>query len=185
MIVDTKTKKPPTRHVSFGVNDYGSTQTSPSSVNGNKADSNEHKVRGGKGGGHSSTIRPCLPHDRAERIRLWLGIAYGSASGTLSGLCLLFAKTGVELLILTVVGQNQFKRWESWMIVLALLICALLQVGRNIRGMYARECHLLIRPHPPQLWYLNKSLRLVGPTLICPLAFCFYNLSSIFNGLSE
>lgn len=36
-----------------------------------------------------------------ERTRLFVGIAYGGASGTLSGLCLLFAKTGVELLILT------------------------------------------------------------------------------------
>lgn len=41
------------------------------------------------------------------RTRVILGVAYGSASGTLSGLCLLFAKTGVELLILTIVGQNQ------------------------------------------------------------------------------
>jgi hypothetical protein len=42
-----------------------------------------------------------------ERSRLILGVAYGGASGTLSGLCLLFAKTGIELCILTVVGQNQ------------------------------------------------------------------------------
>lgn len=80
--------------------------------------------------GDESSIRPMLPQDKADSIRLWLGIAYGSASGTLSGLCLLFAKTGVELLILTVVGHNQFTKWQSWMIVLALLLCALLQVRR-------------------------------------------------------
>jgi len=34
-----------------------------------------------------------------------------------------------------------------------------------------------------QLWYLHKSLVLEDPTLVCPLAFCFYNLSSILNGL--
>lgn len=34
-----------------------------------------------------------------------------------------------------------------------------------------------------QLFYLNRALRLVGPTLICPLAFCAYNLSSIVSGL--
>lgn len=34
-----------------------------------------------------------------------------------------------------------------------------------------------------QLFYLNRALRLVGPTLICPLAFCFYNLSSMISGL--
>lgn len=44
-----------------------------------------------------------------ERSRLILGVAYGGVSGTLSGLCLLFAKTGIELLILTVVGQNQVR----------------------------------------------------------------------------
>jgi hypothetical protein len=94
------------------------------------------------------------------RTRLWIGIAYGSVSGTLSGLCLLFAKTGTELLILTALGTNQFKRWQSYVIVAVLLVAAILQ-----------------------LWYLNRSLRLLGPTLICPLAFCFYNLSSILNGL--
>lgn len=51
--------------------------------------------------------RECLSADAIERTRLILGVAYGSASGALSGLCLLFAKTGVELLILTVVGDNQ------------------------------------------------------------------------------
>ncbi|KAI5475353.1 DUF804 domain membrane protein [Pseudohyphozyma bogoriensis] len=95
-----------------------------------------------------------------ERTRLILGVAYGAASGTLSGLCLLFAKTGIELLILTAVGQNQFGHYQAWMIVLVLVICALLQ-----------------------LFYLNRALRLVGPTLICPLAFCFYNLSSMISGL--
>jgi len=34
-----------------------------------------------------------------------------------------------------------------------------------------------------QLWYLHKSLTLADPTLVCPLAFCFYNMSSIVNGL--
>lgn len=149
------------RHVSFGQTKYrtfGST--------GNSAIANEIKTLHQKRGSRkpasiiTNSIQQRYSNDKVEKIRLWLGIAYGSASGTMSGLCLLFAKTGVELLILTVVGRNQFKRWESWMIVLALLVCALLQ-----------------------LFYLNKSLRLVGPTLICPLAFCFYNLSSIFNGL--
>lgn len=34
-----------------------------------------------------------------------------------------------------------------------------------------------------QLWYLHKSLILADPTLVCPLAFCFYNVSTIFNSL--
>lgn len=108
--------------------------------------------------------KPLPPHfssTSVARTRLVLGVAYGSASGTLSGICLLFAKTGVELLILTVVGvENEFVKWQTWVIVGALVGAAVLQ-----------------------LWYLNKALRLVGPTLICPLAFCFYNLSGILNGL--
>lgn len=30
---------------------------------------------------------------------------------------------------------------------------------------------------------MNRALRLVGPTLVCPLAFCFYNIISILSGL--
>jgi len=75
-------------------------------------------------------------------------------------MCLLFAKSGVELLLLTLTGNNQFWRWEAWVLVLGLIIFALMQ-----------------------LWYLHKALILADPTLVCPSAFCFYNLSSIMNGL--
>lgn len=34
-----------------------------------------------------------------------------------------------------------------------------------------------------QLSYLNRALRLAGPTLVCPTAFCFYNAASILSGL--
>lgn len=30
---------------------------------------------------------------------------------------------------------------------------------------------------------MNRALRLVGPTLVCPTAFCFYNATSILSGL--
>ncbi|EKM61053.1 uncharacterized protein PHACADRAFT_204202 [Phanerochaete carnosa HHB-10118-sp] len=91
---------------------------------------------------------------------LFLAMSYASFSGIISGMCLLLAKSGVELLVLTIAGKNQFWRWQSWVLVLGLGICALLQ-----------------------LWYMHKSLVLADPTLVCPLAFCFYNLSSIVNGL--
>lgn len=42
--------------------------------------------------------------------------------------CLLFAKTGTELLLLTVIGQNQFNRWQSWLIVLILAAAGVAQV---------------------------------------------------------
>ncbi|POW16581.1 hypothetical protein PSHT_06616 [Puccinia striiformis] len=102
-----------------------------------------------------------LSNQKIDRLKLLIGIAYGSTSGTLSGICLLFAKTGVELLIKSLTGTvNEFAKIQTWLILFVLLVSALLQ-----------------------LWYLNKALRLVNPTLICPLAFCFYNLSSIISSL--
>ena len=98
--------------------------------------------------------------ETVKQTKLGLAVAYGGASGTLSGACLLLAKSGVELLMLTFSGHNQFGRWQSWILIGVLLAAALLQ-----------------------LWYLNKALKLADPTLVCPLAFCFYNTSSIALGL--
>lgn len=95
-----------------------------------------------------------------QRSATWIAISYAFVSGLLSGMCLIFAKSGVELLVLTLGGHNQFWRWESWILLLGLGLFALLQ-----------------------LWYLHKSLTYADPTLVCPLAFCSYNLSSIVNGL--
>ncbi|KAJ1018411.1 hypothetical protein NDA18_006565 [Ustilago nuda] len=95
-----------------------------------------------------------------KQTKLGLAVAYGGASGTLSGACLLLAKSAIELLMLTFSGQNQFGHWQSWLLIGILLAAALLQ-----------------------LWYLNKALKLADPTLVCPLAFCFYNTSSIALGL--
>lgn len=80
-----------------------------------------------------------------NRTRLSLAISYASFSGILSGMCLLFAKSGVELLLLTIKGHNQFWRWQSWVLVLGLVVFALLQ-----------------------LWYLHKGLILADPTLVSP-----------------
>ncbi|KWU43633.1 hypothetical protein RHOSPDRAFT_9622, partial [Rhodotorula sp. JG-1b] len=97
----------------------------------------------------------------ADRTRLWLAIAYGAASGTLSGLCLLFTKTGMDLVIQTLVHRNnQFGHFGAWALLIVLLVCELAQLS-----------------------YLNRALRLVGPTLVCPTAFCFYNAASILSGL--
>ncbi|CAK5267727.1 unnamed protein product [Mycena citricolor] len=109
----------------------------------------------------SSSANPRHAENPAlHRTRVILAISYASVSGILSGMCLLFAKSGVELLLLTLGGDNQFWRWQAWMLVLGLVGFALLQ-----------------------LWYLHKALILADPTLVCPSAFCFYNLSSIVNGL--
>ncbi|GAA5857153.1 hypothetical protein JCM8547_009341 [Rhodosporidiobolus lusitaniae] len=110
----------------------------------------------------SSFEPPSVVLARFERARVWLAVAYGATSGTLSGLCLLFTKTGIELLILTLTGRgNQFGHLFPWLIILTLLLTELFQLS-----------------------YLNRALRLVGPTLVCPLAFCFYNTTSIASGLT-
>lgn len=77
---------------------------------------------------------------------------------------LVLAKAAVELLVITIDhfrtgrGENQFLRAQSWFLVVGLGVGAILQ-----------------------LVYLNLSLTFAGPALICPLAFCFFNLSSIFG----
>lgn len=84
----------------------------------------------------------------ASRTPLFLSVSYSSMSGLLSGMCLLFAKSGVELLLLTIGGDNQFVRWQTWMLLLGLVAFALLQ-----------------------LWYLHKALKLADPTIVCPRAY--------------
>nr|VWO96734.1 Uncharacterized protein [Ganoderma boninense] len=108
----------------------------------------------------SMIVSPLSYASRSPRTPLFLASSYASISGILSGMCLLFAKSGVELLLLTLGGDNQFWRWQAWVLLLGLIVFALLQ-----------------------LWYMHKGLVLADPTLVCPLAFCFYNLSSIVNGL--
>ncbi|PWN28057.1 hypothetical protein BDZ90DRAFT_219637, partial [Jaminaea rosea] len=100
---------------------------------------------------------------RSKLARRWLllAVAFAALSGTLSGLCLLLAKSGVELLVLTFgEGKNQFNRFGSWALVGIMIFAAV-----------------------AQLWYLNKALKMADPTFVCPLAFCFYNTSSIALGL--
>ncbi|PWN36214.1 uncharacterized protein FA14DRAFT_146474 [Meira miltonrushii] len=139
--------------------DYGSTRARGSSISSSASSFSSLEDTGKRS--TSAAALAAAEHDPAIRkVCLGLAIAYGGASGTLSGACLLLAKTGVELLVLTIGGVNQFDRWQSWFLVIVMLSAALLQ-----------------------LWYLNKSLRLASPPLVCPLAFCFYNTSSIALGM--
>lgn len=95
-----------------------------------------------------------------SRFRLVRGIVYGVISGILSAHALLFAKSAVELLIKTASGKNQFTRWQSWMILLALVALALCQ-----------------------LYYLHRGLKLVSTSVLYPLVFCVYNIIAILDGL--
>ncbi|WVR06859.1 hypothetical protein IAU60_003895 [Kwoniella sp. DSM 27419] len=107
-----------------------------------------------------------IPNASQQHTLTLCGLAFAAASGTLSGMCLVLAKAAVELLVITIDhfrtgrGQNEFARGQTWFLVGGLGVCAVLQ-----------------------LVYLNYSLTFAGPALICPLAFCFFNLSSIFDGL--
>ncbi|WVQ99497.1 hypothetical protein IAU59_006632 [Kwoniella sp. CBS 9459] len=106
------------------------------------------------------------PNATQQHTLTMCGLAFAAASGTLSGMCLVLAKAAVELLVITIdhfrtgKGQNEFARLQTWFLAGGLGICAVLQ-----------------------LVYLNYSLTFASPALICPLAFCFFNLSSIFDGL--
>ncbi|KAL6309955.1 hypothetical protein BKA93DRAFT_722247 [Sparassis latifolia] len=108
----------------------------------------------------ASSVHYFYFHEKLSRTPALLAASYASFSGIISGMCLIFAKSGIELLLLTISGDNQFWRWQAWVLILSLVSCALLQ-----------------------LWYMHKGLVLADPTLVCPLAFCFYNLSSILNSL--
>ncbi|KAI1319793.1 hypothetical protein EDD11_003178 [Mortierella claussenii] len=94
-------------------------------------------------------------------IKIILGVSYGCVSGMLSSQALLFAKSAIELLTLTILeGKNQFENPLSWFLVIALIAAAFLQ-----------------------LYYLNRGLRLCDTVLLVPLSFCAYNVSCLFNGL--
>lgn len=72
-----------------------------------------------------------------------LSVAYGAASGTLSGACLLLAKSGVELLVKTFEkdGENQFGRWQSWAIVATLGLAAIAQVSQHSSEQQISRMH--------------------------------------------
>ena len=95
-----------------------------------------------------------------SRFRLMRGISYGVISGDLSAHALLFAKSAVELIIKTVGESNQFVFWQTWLIVLALVVLALCQ-----------------------LYYLHRGLKLVSTSVLYPLVFCVYNIIAILDGL--
>jgi len=98
---------------------------------------------------------------RLSRLRIIRGLAYALISGILSAHSLLMAKSAVELIVRTVVDHiNQFNRFESWLILLALLFFAL-----------------------TQLYYLHLGLRLCSTSVLYPFVFCIYNVIAILDGL--
>lgn len=98
---------------------------------------------------------------QTARFRLARGLAYGAVSGILSAHALLVAKSAVELVVRTVAdGNNQFRHWQAWALVLVFVVLALVQ-----------------------LYYLHRGLRLVSTSILYPLVFCVYNIIAILDGL--
>ncbi|OAL35568.1 hypothetical protein AYO20_05187 [Fonsecaea nubica] len=98
---------------------------------------------------------------RVSRLRLARGLSYALISGILSAHSLLVAKSAVELLVRTIVDhKNQFDRFQSWLILVALLFFAL-----------------------TQLYYLHLGLRLCSTSVLYPFVFCIYNIIAILDGL--
>jgi drug/metabolite transporter (DMT)-like permease len=95
------------------------------------------------------------------RQRLVRGMFFGCISGILSAHSLLIAKSAVELLVRTIVDRhNQFDRWQSWTILIGLVVFAL-----------------------TQLYYMHRGLKLVSTSVLYPLVFCIYNIIAIIDGL--
>lgn len=98
---------------------------------------------------------------QTSRFRLARGLAYGCISGILSAHSLLVAKSAVELVVRTITdGNNQFRHWQAWALVLALITLAL-----------------------TQLYYLHRGLKLISTSVLYPLVFCIYNIIAILDGL--
>ncbi|KAI7854392.1 hypothetical protein BDC45DRAFT_440711 [Circinella umbellata] len=94
-------------------------------------------------------------------LKTYIGISYGVLAGNVSSQSLLFAKSGLELFILTIVyGQNQLEHVWTWLLVVMTVVTAALQ-----------------------LYYLNKGLRMCDTVILIPLSFCAFNVSCLFNGL--
>ncbi|KAI9711507.1 MAG: hypothetical protein M1820_002070 [Bogoriella megaspora] len=94
------------------------------------------------------------------RVKLLRGMSYGCISGILSAHTLLLAKSAVELLVTTFTSENQFNQYQSWLILVGLVILAL-----------------------SQLFYLHSGLKLCSTSVLYPFVFCIYNITAILDGL--
>lgn len=97
----------------------------------------------------------------SRRAPLIKGALFGVVSGILSAHSLLMAKAAVELIVKGFANRwKDYGQWESWMIVLAF-------------GMFAVL----------QLYFLNCGLHILSTSVLYPLVFCVYNVTSIANSL--
>ncbi|KMP02869.1 hypothetical protein CIRG_02561 [Coccidioides immitis RMSCC 2394] len=100
-------------------------------------------------------------HHHSPRLKTLRGVLFGAVSGILSAHSLLVAKTAVELLVRTILDRvNQFNRWQSWIILLGLVVLSL-----------------------TQLYYMHRGLKLCSTSILYPFVFCVYNIIAILDGL--
>lgn len=98
---------------------------------------------------------------KTERSRTVQGASLGCLAGLMASHCLLLAKLTVELLVKTFGDhENQFTRWQAWIIPIGLGVGAL-----------------------TQLYYLNRGLRMCTTSMLYPLNFSVYNITTIIDGL--
>ncbi|KAG7853915.1 hypothetical protein KL939_005322 [Ogataea angusta] len=91
------------------------------------------------------------------------GILYGVTSGILSAQSLLLAKSAIEIALLTLTNRN-FRQLNSSLVYLLVFVFLVLCLS--------------------QLFLLNQGLKLISTSILYPLVFCVYNISSISNGLT-
>lgn len=116
---------------------------------------------GGMGSMSAAAAAAAAAAQASSRFRLARGLAYGAISGILSAHSLLVAKSAVELVVRTIAdGNNQFRHWQAWALVLVFVALAL-----------------------TQLYYLHRGLKLVSTSVLYPLVFCVYNIIAILDGL--
>ncbi|KAK0257817.1 hypothetical protein LTR91_017165 [Friedmanniomyces endolithicus] len=100
-------------------------------------------------------LRKFVPHGNRESPRIQL------VRGILAAHALLLAKSAVELIVRSVTdSRNEFRGYQSWLLILAFLVLAL-----------------------SQLYYLHLGLRLISTSVLYPFVFCIYNIVAILDGL--
>ncbi|CAO3649254.1 unnamed protein product [Mucor hiemalis] len=96
-----------------------------------------------------------------DEMKKYIGISYGVISGNISSQSILFAKSGLELIIISVVlDKNQLQYALTWILLVMMVMTAILQ-----------------------LYYLNKGLQMCDTVIMIPLSSCTFNVSCLFNGL--
>lgn len=106
--------------------------------------------------------RMMYDENSSDNMTTLSGILYGVVTGIFSAHSLLMAKSVVELIVRGISDHywHDYFRWQTWIIVCSFLFFAL-----------------------SQLYFLNCGLRLCSTSVLYPLVFCVYNITTILNGL--